>query len=108
MMSSKNEDVNTKVNPDVIQVNRFDLLDTEHNPEMWKGWMNWSLQDIVRMLKDMAKSGEAHGMTAVVMRNIVFSKLLEAAADKNFPFEVIEETVRTALKARYSLKSIVF
>ncbi len=30
------------------------------------------------------------------MGNIVFRKLLEAAADPNIPFEVIEETVHTA------------
>ena len=32
------------------------------------------------------------------MGNIVFRKLLEAAADPNIPFEVIEETVHTALE----------
>ena len=32
------------------------------------------------------------------MGNIVFRKLLEAAADPNVPFEVIEETVHTALE----------
>ena len=33
------------------------------------------------------------------MGNIVLRKLLEAAADPNVPFEVIEETVHTALEA---------
>ena len=33
------------------------------------------------------------------MGNIVFRKLLEAAADPNVPFEVIEEIVHTALEA---------
>ena len=47
----------------------------------------------------MAKPKECHGMTAVVMGNIVFHKLLEAAMDPNVPFEVIEETVHTALEA---------
>ena len=47
----------------------------------------------------MAKPKECHGMTAVVMGNIVFRKLLEAAMDPNVPFEVIEETVHTALEA---------
>ena len=94
-MSSTSTDVNANVNPvyaDVIQVNRFDLLDADHNPEMWKGWRNWSLQDIVKMLKDMAKPKKCHGMIAVAMGNIVFIKLLEAAADPNVPFKVIEET----------------
>ena len=38
-------------------------------------------------------------MAAVVMGNIVLLKLLEAAADPNVPFEVIEETIHTALEA---------
>ena len=50
------------------------------------------------MLKDMAKPEKCYGITAVVMGNIVFRKLLEAAADPNVPFEVIEETVHTALE----------
>ena len=61
MMSQTSANVDANVNPvyaDVIQVNRFDLLDADHNPEMWKGWRNWSLQDIVRMLKEMAKPGD--------------------------------------------------
>jgi hypothetical protein len=101
MISQTGANVDANVNPvyaDVIQVNRFDLLDADHNPEMWKGWRNWSLQDIVKMLKDMAKPGEVHGVTAVVMGNIVLRKLLEAAADPNVPFEVIEETVHTTLE----------
>ena len=46
----------------------------------------------------MAKPEKCYGITAVVMGNIVFRKLLEAAADPNVPFEVIEETVHTALE----------
>ena len=65
---------------------------------MFDGWENWSLQDIVRILKDMAKPGEGHGLAAVVIGNIVLRKLLEAAADPNVPFEVIEETVHTTLE----------
>ena len=100
-MSQTSANVDANVNPvyaDVIQVNRFDLLDADHNPEMWKGWRNWSLQDIVRILRDMAKPEKCYGITAVVMGNIVFRKLLEAAADPNVPFEVIEETVHTVLE----------
>ena len=67
-------------------------------PEMFKGWKNWSLQDIVRILKDMVKPGEANGLAAVLMGNIALRKLLEAAADPNVPFEVIEKTVHTALE----------
>ena len=47
----------------------------------------------------MSKPEEHHGRTAVVMGNIVFRKLLEEVADSNVPFEVIEETVHTALEA---------
>ena len=47
----------------------------------------------------MAKPEKCYGVTAVVMGNIAFRKLLEAAADPNVPFEVIEETVHTALEA---------
>jgi len=66
---------------------------------MFEGWRNWSLQDIVRILKDMTESREYHVVTATIMGNIVLRKLLEAAADPNVPFEVIEETVHTALEA---------
>ena len=102
MMSQTSADVNANVNPvyaDVIQVKLSELLGKSDDPEMFKGWRNWSLQDIVRILKDMAKPGECHGLAAVVMGNIVLRKLLEAAADPNVPFEVIEETVHTALEA---------
>ena len=46
----------------------------------------------------MDKPEKCYGITAVVMGNIVFHKLLEAAADPNVPFEVIEETIHTALE----------
>ena len=79
MMSQTSADVNANVNPvyaDVIQVKVSELLDKSDDPEMFKGWRNWSLQDIVRILKDMAKPGECHGLAAVVMGNIVLRKLL--------------------------------
>ena len=101
-MSQTSANVNANVNPvyaDVVKVATFELLTEVDTPEMFKGWKNWSLQDIVRILKDMAKPGEGHGLAAVVIGNIVLRKLLEAAADPNVPFEVIEETVHTALEA---------
>ena len=100
-MSSTSANVDTNVNQinvDVIKVTTVEELSECDFPEMFDGWENWSLQDIVRILKEMAKPGECHGLTAVVMGNIVFRKLLEAAADPNVPFEVIEETVHTALE----------
>ena len=83
-----------KINVDVIKVTTVEELSECDFPEMFEGWENWSLQDIVRILKDM----RSYGWGAVVMGNIVFRKLLEAAADPNVPFEVIEETVHTALE----------
>ena len=97
MMSSTSANVNTNVNhvnADVVKVTTFELLNESDFPEMFEGWKNWSLQDIVRILKDM----RSYGLGAVVMGNIVLPKLLEAAADPNVPFEVIEETVHTVLK----------
>jgi len=97
MKSSTSANVDTNVNPvyaDVVKVTTFERLHECDFPEMFEGWENWSLQDIVRILKDM----KSYGWGAVVMGNIVFRKLLEAAADPNVPFEVIEETVHTVLK----------
>ena len=97
MMSQKSADLDTNVNQinvDVIKVTTVEELSECDFPEMFDGWENWSLQDIVRILKDM----KSYGWGAVVMGNIVFRKLLEAAADPNVPFEVIEETVHTVLE----------
>ena len=96
-MSSTGANVDTNVNQinvDVIKVTTVEELSECDFPEMFDGWENWSLQDIVRILKDM----KSYGWGAVVMGNIVFRKLLEAAADPNVPFEVIEETVHTVLE----------
>ena len=99
MMSSTSTDVNANVNPVYTNVVKVDLMDNNSDdPEIVKDWRNWTLQDIVRILRDMAKPEKCYGVTAVVMGNIVFRKLLEAAADPNVPFEVIEETVHTALE----------
>ena len=97
MMSSTSANVNANVNPvnaDVVKVTTIEELSECNFPEMFEGWENWSLQDIIRILKDM----RSYGWGAVVMGNIVFRKLLEAAADPNVPFEVIEKTVHTALE----------
>ena len=97
MMSSTSANVDTNVNQinvDVIKVTTVEKLSESDFPEMFEGWENWSLQDIVRILKDM----KSYGWGAVVMGNIVFRKFLEAAADPNVPFEVIEETVHTVLE----------
>ena len=97
MMSQTSANVDANVNPvyaDVVKVTTIEKLSECDLPEMFDGWENWSLQDIVRILKD----SKSYGWGAVVMGNIVFRKLLEAAADPNVPFEVIEETVHTALE----------
>ena len=94
MISSTSIYVNSNVNPVKADVIKVDLVDKSDEPELVKDWRNWTLQDIVRILKDM----KSYGWGAVVMGNIVFRKLLEAAADPNVPFEVIEETVHTVLE----------
>ena len=101
MISPTSTNVNANVNPvsaDVIQVKLSELLNEPDDLKMFEGWRNWSLQDIVRILKDMAKPEEYHGVSAFAMGNIVFLKLLEAATDPNVSFEVIDETVHTALE----------
>ena len=91
MISSKSTYVNANVNPVNADVIKVDLVDKSDDPELVKDWRNWTLQDIVRILKDMAKPEKYYGVTAVEVGNIVLRKLLEAAA-ANAPFELIEET----------------
>ena len=82
-MSSTSANVDTNVNQinvDVIKVTTVEELSESDFPEMFEGWENWSLQDILRILKDM----KSHGLGAVVMGNFVFRKLLEAAAVRMF------------------------
>ena len=56
MMSSTSTDVNANVNRVYADVVEVDLMDNNSDyPEMVKDWRNWTLQDIVRILKDMAK-----------------------------------------------------
>ena len=89
--------MNANVNPVYADVVKVDLclIKARNNPEMWKGWRNWSLQDIVRILKEISQPRECHGVTAFVMGNFALHKLLEKEADPNVPFEVIEKTVHT-------------
>ena len=103
MMSQTSANVNANVHPvyaDVVKATTFKLLRECDLPEMFEGWENWSLQDIVRILKDM----KSYGLGAVVMGNIVFRKLLEEATDPNVPFEVIEETVHTVQECTVSMR----
>ena len=97
MISSTSIYVNANVNPVNVDVIKVDLVDKSDEPELVKDWRNWTLQDIVRILKDMAKPEKYYGVTAVEVGNIVLRKLLEAAA-ANAPFELIEETIHTALE----------
>ena len=96
-MSQTSANVDANVNPVNADVIKVYLLDKSDDPELVKDWRNWTLQDIVRILKDMAKPEKCYGVTAVEVGNIVLRKLLEAAA-ANAPFELIEETVHTALE----------
>ena len=99
MISSTSTDVNANVNPVNADVIKVDFIGDSDDPEIVKDWSYWTLMDIVRILRDMAKPENCYGMTAVHVGNIVLRKLLEAAADPNVPFEVIEETIHTALEA---------
>ena len=107
MMSSTSANVNANVNPvnaDVVKVTTIEELSECDFPEMFEGWENWSLQDIVRILKEISQPRECHGVTAFVMGNFALHKLLEKEADPNVPFEVIEETVHAALEAPACMK----
>ena len=55
MISSTSTYVNANVNPVNADVIKVDLVDKSDDPELVKDWRNWTLQDIVRILKDMAK-----------------------------------------------------
>ena len=104
MMSSTRTDVNANVHPvhaDVIQV---EFSKNSDDPEMVRNWRDWSLKDIIKILKDMVKPGKCYGTSAVEVGNIVLFKLLKAAADPNVSFEAIEETVYTALKTPAFMK----
>ena len=94
--------VNANINPVNADVIKVDFIGNSDDPEIVKDWSYWTLMDIVRILRDMAKPEKCYGITAVVMGNIVFHKLLEAAKDPNVPFEVIEETYIRLLKHRYA------
>jgi len=91
-MSQTNANVDANSTPPayVIEVERVD------DAEELNGWEKWSLEDVIRVLKDMTK--EWYGVRAVDMGSILLYKLLEAAADPNVPFELIEETAHAGLK----------
>ena len=104
MMSQTSVNVDANVNPVYADVIQVEFSQNSDDPEMVRNWMDWSLKDIIKILKDMVKPGKCYGTTANEVGNIVFRKLLEAAADPNVPFEMIEETVHTALKTPACLK----
>ena len=55
-MSQTSANVDANVNPVYADVVKVDLMDNNSDdPEMVKDWRNWTLQDIVRILRDMAK-----------------------------------------------------
>ena len=60
MMSQTSANVDANVNPvyaDVVKVTTVEKLSESDLPEMFDGWENWSLQDIVRILKDSKSYG---------------------------------------------------
>ena len=104
MKSRISAKVNANVHPVYVDVIQVEFSQNSDDPEMVRNWRDWSLKDIIKILKDMVKPGKCYGTTANEVGNIVFRKLLEAAADPNVPFEMIEETVHTALKTPACLK----
>ena len=65
-MSQTSANVDANVNPvyaDVVQVKLSEFLNEPDDLEMFEGWRNWSLQDIVRILKDTTKPEKYHGVT---------------------------------------------
>ena len=80
MMSKTSANLDAIINPvhtDVVHVKLTEFLDEPYALEMFEGWRNWTLRDIVRILKDIAKLKKCYGMSAVAMGNIVLHKLLE-------------------------------
>ena len=73
MMSQTSANVDANVNPvyaDVIKVKLSEFLKEPDDLRMFEGWRNWSLRDIVKILKDMARPEKCHGVTAFVMGNM--------------------------------------
>ena len=104
MMSQTSANVDANVNPVYADVIQVEFSQNSDDPEMVRNWRDWSLKDIIKILKDMVKPGKCYGTTAVEVGNIILCKLLKAAADPNVPFEAIEKTVYTALKTPAFLK----
>ena len=103
-MSSTSADANANVYPVYADVIKVEFSQNSDDPEIVRNWRDWSLKDIIKILKDMVKPGKCYGTTAVEVGNIVLYKLLKAAADPNVSFEAIEETVYTALKTPAFMK----
>ena len=80
MMSKTSANVDAIINPvhvDVVHVKLTEFHDEPYALEMFEGWRNWTLRDIVRILKDIAKLKKCYGMSAITMGNIVLHILLE-------------------------------
>ena len=61
MMSQTSANVDANVNPVYADVVKVKLFQDSTYPEMvTKGWGDWSLEDIIRILKDMVKSGKCY------------------------------------------------
>ena len=65
MMSSTSTNVNANVNSMYTDVVKVNLFPTNDYPEMIMNWREWSLKDIVRILKDIAKPGKSYGKKAL-------------------------------------------
>ena len=83
---------NTNPSAHLMQVHIY-----EDTLDVINGWENWSLKDVIEVLKNMSKT--EYSLTGAEVGNIVFYKLLETAEDPNIPFEVIKKTVHMALNS---------
>ena len=83
---------NTNPSAHLMQVHIY-----EDTLDVINGWENWSLKDVIGVLKKMSKT--EYSLTRAEVGNIIFYKLLEAAEDPNIPFEVIKETLHIALNS---------
>lgn len=108
MISETSEEVNANTNPPVsIDVNINKKYITPWEEDLLNGWGNWSLEDIVHILRSTRWS--LYLNAAGYIWKIIFLKLLEAANNRNIPFEQIEEVVHTALHTNMGcLKNHIF
>ena len=58
MMSQTSANVDANVNPVYADVIQVEFSQNSDDPEMVRNWRDWSLKDIIKILKDMVKPGK--------------------------------------------------